>query len=293
MARQGDAPLARHAGEVAELLEAELGRLLLLAGDARGLLLAHLVAHRDGAAPDLQVAVLALARCVVHEGELVDLAGAQVALHLVDQAHVVDLEAQVQAVADEVGVRPLGALGLGDERHEALGVVPLAHGLHVHDVAPVGGKRVEHRGDAVGKQLALRLEQRRREVHEDRGARADDGLDVVGVDVHEAGHDVAAVGVDDARVGALGVDRALALDGGDAVALDHELVAKEQPVRLNNDTVPDDVQGCSNLTVPTGSRRFIRRSDSPRSLRSLRNSRRTKHRDPCPSLGCGLDHSSE
>ena len=185
-----------------------------------------------------------LPRRVVHEGQLVDLARREMALDLLDQIDVVDLEPQVQAMADEMGVAPLGALRMGDERHELLGVLPLANRLDVHDVAPVGGKRVEDGGDTVREQLALRLEERRREVHEHRGARADHGLDVIGVDVDKAGHHIAAMGVDDAGVSTFGIDGALALDRGDAVALDHELVAKEQPIRLNNDTVPDDVHEC-------------------------------------------------
>ena len=94
----------------------------------------------------------------------------------------------------------------------------------------------------MGEQLALRLEERRGEVHEDGRARRDDRLDIVRVYVHEAGHDVAAMRVDDPEALRLGVERALALNGVDAVAAHHELVTKEQPVGLDDDAVPDDVQ---------------------------------------------------
>ena len=148
----------------------------------------------------------------------------------------------MQPVPDEVGVAPFGLLGCGDKRDDLLGVVPLAHGLDVHEVVRVSGKGVEHGGDAVGQKLALGLEERRGEVHEDGRPGRDDGLDVIRVDVDEAGRHIPAVRIDDAEAAGLGVERALTLDGGDAVALDHELVAKEQPVGLDDDAVPDDVQ---------------------------------------------------
>ena len=246
VARQRDAVLTRDAREIGELLVAELGRRLGIGRHGGGLLLGEVLAA-ERPAPDLEVAVLPLAGRMVHEGQLVDLAGAQVPLDLVDQVHVVDLQTQVQAVADEVGVAPLGALRAADEVHELLGAVPLAHRLDVHLVGAVDRKRVEHRRDAVGEQLALRLEQSGREVHEHGRARGDDRLDVVGVDVDEAGHDVAAVRVDDAGAALLGIEDALALDRRDAVALHHELVAEQQPVGLHDDAVANDVQGTTSL----------------------------------------------
>ena len=235
----------------------------LLTGDVGGLLFGYGPVRAYGFAPNFQVAVLPLARGVVHEGQLVDFARAQVTFDLLDEVHVVDFEAQMQAVADEVGVSALGALRVGHERHDLFGVFPPAHGLFVHEVAPVGRKRVEHGGDAVGEQLALGLEHRGREVHENGRARGDDRLDVVGMDVDEAGYDVAAVGVDDADTRFLGVERALLLDCGDGVALDDELVAEQEPVGLDDDAVSDDVHEVRSLSISVaGEARWARFSAS-------------------------------
>lgn len=61
------------------------------------------------------------------------------------------------------------------------------------------------------------------------------------MNVHEAGRDIAAMSVDDARPGGGSVKETLALNCGNAIALDHEFIAKEQTVGLDNDSVADNV----------------------------------------------------
>ena len=245
VACEGDAVLLRHVGKVAQLLEGELGRHPLLGGNRRCLLDADFVVRANRAPPDLQVAVLPLARRVVHEGELVNLAGTQVTLDLVDEIHIVHLEAQVEPVTDEVDAFSLRALAASHERHELLGVLPLADGLDLHEVASVCRQRVIHRRDAMGKKLALGLEQGPGEVHDHRRSRGDDRLDVVRMDIHEAGCDVAAVGVDDTGPAGVYVQGSLLPDMHDAIGLDHDLITKEEPVGLDDDSVPDDVHATS------------------------------------------------
>lgn len=162
-------------------------------------------------------------------------------LNLLNQIDVIDLKTQVQAMTNQMGVSPLGAFAAGDKRHDFLGVLPAPDRLGIHDVLRICRKRVIHCGDAMGDELTLGLEQCRREVHEHRRARRDNGLDIVGMDIHKTRRDIATMSVDNAGSRGGRIEFALALNCGDPVVFDNKLVAKEQAVGLNNDSVADDV----------------------------------------------------
>ncbi len=61
------------------------------------------------------------------------------------------------------------------------------------------------------------------------------------MDVHEARGDIATVSIDNASARSGRVEFALALNRGDSVVFDHELIAKKQAVGLNNDSVANNV----------------------------------------------------
>ena len=152
----------------------------------------------------------------------------------------------MQAMPNKVGIAPLGALGCGDQGHDGLRILPSAHRLGVHHIAPIGRERVVHGGDAMAQQLALGLKKRRGKIHENGGARRDNALDIVRMNIDQARHHVAAVRIDHAGAGALRLKRALLLNGGDAVGIDHQLVPKEQAVRLDDDTVANYIHALSS-----------------------------------------------
>lgn len=241
VARQRDAVFTGNIGKVFKLLKGKLGRRLLSSDDLCRFLVTQLMVAAHALAPDLDIAILALAGGVIHERKLVHLARAQMSFDLLDQIDVIDLETQMQTMANQVRIAPLGALAAGDKRHNLLGVLPAPDRLGVHDVLRICRKRVIHGGDAVSDELALGLEQRRREVHEHRRARRDDCLDIVGMDIYKTGRDIATVRIDNTGAHGSRIEFALALNRGDLVAFDHKLVAKEQAVGLNNDSVANDV----------------------------------------------------
>ena len=61
------------------------------------------------------------------------------------------------------------------------------------------------------------------------------------MDIHKTGRDVAAMGIDNAGACGSRIEFTLALDRGNPIVFDHKLVAKEQTVGLNNDSVANDV----------------------------------------------------
>ena len=93
----------------------------------------------------------------------------------------------------------------------------------------------------MGNELTLSLEQCRREVHEHRRARRDNGLDIVGMDIHKAGRDVATMSIDNAGARGGRIEFTLTLNRGNLVVFNHKLIAKEQAIGLNNDSVADNV----------------------------------------------------
>ena len=102
MRGDGHAALARDGRQLRYLGVGELFALLLHADDVAHLLVGDVAVAFERVAEQQQVAVLPLSGRVVHERDQIHLPGAQIALHLVVEVHRVQLNAHVQAVADEV-----------------------------------------------------------------------------------------------------------------------------------------------------------------------------------------------
>ena len=131
---------------------------------------------------DFQVAILPLPRRVVHEGNQMNFAVADMLLDLLDHLDIVDLETGMDAVADHVIV---GVGGI-DGFDQPVRVLGLADRLHPEILLLVEGKRMKHRRDAVRDQDALAFAQTDVEIHHRGRPRRYDGLDVIGMDIHEA-----------------------------------------------------------------------------------------------------------
>ena len=155
----------------------------------RNLLLTHASGIADIAFVYLDITVLPLSRCMIHEGNEVNTLLTQIVQHQWKLLLIVDFKAHVKAVMNQMQLRVAFFYDIRQLPDE-LGT---SHGGSSDSLPDTDG--VKHGGDAMGTAFLFEFIYSQLHIHDAAGARCRHGFDMIRMHIDEARCDVSPIGV--------------------------------------------------------------------------------------------------